>query len=458
MPSYRRALRNAYEDNKLVNRDVSRHLVFVQPHWRPHDDVAHCLVQLPFDLPDDAYIRDEIAATAQGTSSHGDADGVECPPELAAELVDALRGLDAGNMTKALTKCVVEFGGLVPVKVFDGQPRRLSAAVRAARSRLLSASQGVTLFDPESPEIAELGELAGYENVRKMADDVLFCLSGKVPPGLRLKTPNGFGVAGPPGTGKTACAKLFARWLGWPLVVVDMGRMKNKWVGDSEANMAITLAMIRALGQVVVLVDEFDKQSTGLVGEGTTDTTGAGMLSQLLQFAGDQTRKAFLIFAMNRLTGPIESLRAGRLNCVFFTPMPDDDTRLEIIRLKLQAAGAKAAKDVLETAVEKTTGLTGAEIEQLVQAATLLAARGGRDAVQATDLADARLRITPVAQMKPAEVAAMTEFEKFAVPVGPAGRPRAPAAGGSARRSRRRKPDRAHEDRRGRRSPGGLGG
>lgn len=422
-PGFRRAVRSLYEDDRLVcqHPQTRRHVFFCQPYLNPPESIRHCLVRLPFEPPSEGEIETVIAETQQAIT---DPERRTCDPDLKSELVQALRGLEHAAVVTAVSRCVVEFGGFVrEAEIVDpltgGKTvRRMVPTVRGVRSRMLSAGQGMRIYDPDDPEITCLGELSGYENVRELADDVILCRR-KDAREARLVAPSGFGLAGPPGSGKTVCGKLFSRWIGVPLVVMNMGTTKDQWMGSSEANMARNLATIRALGPSVVLFDEWDKQAGGLTSGLATENTSGAMLSLVLDFASDPRREAFLIFTMNRLHGPVESLRAGRISDFFYTPMPGAEERAEIMRLKLAEQGAAAPEDLDGVAAEgRLEGFSGAELTEVVnKACRRVFGRTGKKAPTAADLLEASARVTPVNKLKPDEVKAMEDFRNVAVPV-----------------------------------------
>lgn len=409
--SGRRALRNVYEDNRLVSGQIRRHVVFTQPYMNPHQDIRHCLSRLEFPLPDDQAIDRAITFQQEGLQSETAA---VCSAELRKELITAMRGLDIANIDKVLSYCLVEFGGFVPEREIRGTRRRLVTAVRTLRSRQLSSGQGLRIIDPDDPELTAFGALSGWERIREMADRVRFCRS-RPDNSVKIEAPNGFALAGPPGVGKSVCAKLFAKWLDVPCVMVNMGSLKEGIVGASEHNMALAIQTIRAIGDCVVFLDEWDKQSSGIVNGANDGNTSSSMLSQILDFANDPYRKAFLIIAMNRLTGPVESVRAGRVTHFFYVPLPDAIDREEILQLKIAERGGKILeKDVAKIAQDSVTGgLSGAELTVMVNTAMILAAMRGRDGCpDAGDLQAARDLVTPVTQLDSEEVNAMAQFEK----------------------------------------------
>lgn len=411
--SYRRAFRNCMEMNMLTAGQPAfdRRLIFLQPYMRPHEDIKHCLVRLEFPLPDDTAI-------AKIVDEFGSNQGNTCPPELRSELITALRGMGTISIETVLSYCLIKFGGFVPKKTIDGRTVELAATVRGLRSKQLSVGQGMRIIEPADPEIAELGQLGGYENLVALANRVNFCRTPTAK-ALGLKPPSGFAVAGPPGTGKTICAKLFAKWVGLPLCLVNLGALKGGIVGESESNTAAAIQTIKALGECVVLFDEWDKQAGGITGNVSDGNTSLGMLSLILEFASDPSREAFLIFTMNRLHGPIESLRAGRISRFLYTPMPDANERLQILKIKLQEAGAVIPTNLAEIADDSITdGLVGAELTEMVNEAIAIAAeeRGTKDPTIA-DLRVARKLITPVSKLNQEEIAAMADFKNKAVSV-----------------------------------------
>ncbi len=417
---YRRALRNRYETNQLVSGKISRHIFFVQSYLKPHEEIRHCLARMDFPRLNDKELDQEITLVESLVNK-------KCGDELRSEIIRSLRGLDISNVQTILSKCIVRFKGFIESAEFtdpdtgETYTERLVSVIRSMRSRQLSTGQGMRIIDPDDPELTMAGDLAGYENVQALSDEVKFCRSVKAVK-QNLRAPSGMGIAGPPGTGKTVCAKLMAQWLGVPLVIVQMGTVKEGIVGASEHNMNSVIETIKAIGECAVLFDEWDKQASGIVGSngGGDGNTSSGMMSIILDFASDPRRQAFLIFTMNRLDGPIESLRTGRISVFLYTPLPDHEGRARIIRLKLKEQGAEEPAGLEKVADDAVTaGLSGAELTGMVDKALIMAVkRCDRKAPTVDELIEARKFVTPMTALKPEEIAAMEAFAGIAVPVG----------------------------------------
>jgi len=137
----------------------------------------------------------------------------------------------------------------------------------------------------------------------------LFFLTGADP---RL-VPRGLLFGGPPGTGKTAGAKWVAEQLGVPLYRVDIGGTKNKYVGQSEANMLTNLSRLDQNDPAVALIDEVEKVfSTGI---NDSSGTTATMMSQLLWWLAEHKSRVLTIMTTNNAEAlPKELYREGRID------------------------------------------------------------------------------------------------------------------------------------------------
>ena len=136
-----------------------------------------------------------------------------------------------------------------------------------------------------------------------------FFLTGEDP----LLIPRGLLLDGNPGVGKSACAKHIAvRW-GVPLYRVDLGTVQAKYVGESEANLAIALSQLDNEAPAVVLLDEVEKMVSG-VGADTTGVAGR-MLGQLLWWLQEHRSRVFVVMTSNNSKIlPPELYRPGRID------------------------------------------------------------------------------------------------------------------------------------------------
>jgi AAA+ superfamily predicted ATPase len=204
--------------------------------------------------------------------------------------------------------------------------------------------------------------------------------------------PMGYLVCGPVGTGKTFLAQCMAGEMGAPCVILK--NFRSKYVGETEGNLERVLGVLRAMGPVVVVVDEADAALGNREQEGDAGTSSR-VFSLIAEQMGDTRFRGKILWML--LTSrpdllPIDLKRQGRaeVHIPLFYP-----SQVEEIRAMFQAMGRKAGvqlsvEDIPE--IHSTGRLSGADIEGIV---TRAARRGrlrgesgiGKDALQ-RELAD----------------------------------------------------------------------
>jgi len=183
---------------------------------------------------------------------------------------------------------------------------------------------------------------------------------------------------GPPGCGKTLLAKAIANECQANFISIKGPEMLTMWFGESEANVREVFDKARQAAPCVLFFDELDsiaKSRGGSVG----DAGGAGdrVINQILtEMDGMNSKKnVFIIGATNR-PDIIDSaiLRPGRLDQLIYIPLPDDASRIQILKANLRKS--PIAKDVdLNKMAAATKGFSGADLTEICQRACKLAIR-----------------------------------------------------------------------------------
>ena len=190
-----------------------------------------------------------------------------------------------------------------------------------------------------------------------------------------VRPPKGILLYGPPGTGKTLLAKAVANEADANFIAVKGPELVSKWVGESEKHIREIFKKARQVAPSIIFFDEFDSISK-VRGSSLTDATER-MVNQLLnEIDGiEELDKVVVIAATNRpdLIDPA-LLRPGRIELKLEVPMPDERSRLEI--LKVHTRRMPLDNDVkLEEWAEKTKGWSGADIAALCREAGMEALR-----------------------------------------------------------------------------------
>lgn len=198
----------------------------------------------------------------------------------------------------------------------------------------------------------------------------------------------GCALVGVPGSGKSTCAKAMAHILRLPLIKFDLGSVFGKYVGDSESNMRLALKTLDAAAPAVALLDEIDKALAGAGGGsldgGTSVRTFGTLLTWLAERSSSTKPPIFVVMSANDVRGlPPEYLRRGRIDELFFVDLPTASERVEILRVHMARAAAKGGKmpsfdeTQMQLLADRTAGFVGAELEQVVIEAMILAFDAG---------------------------------------------------------------------------------
>jgi len=183
---------------------------------------------------------------------------------------------------------------------------------------------------------------------------------------------------GPPGCGKTLLAKAIASQCNANFISIKGPELLTMWVGESEANLREIFDKARAASPCVLFFDEID--SIAKARDGGRDRTGGGVtqiLNQMLiEMDGMNVKKnVFVIGATNRpdILEPA-LLRPGRLDQLIYIPLPDQESRLSILKANLKKTPLHASVDLVEIA-KKTEGFSGADLTEICQKACKLAVK-----------------------------------------------------------------------------------
>jgi transitional endoplasmic reticulum ATPase len=156
----------------------------------------------------------------------------------------------------------------------------------------------------------------GFEVVGGM-DEVkkdLLVIAESIREGRTSRVPMGILFTGPMGTGKTFVAEAFAKECG--LTTIKLKNFRSKWVGATEGNLEKILNVIKAIGQVVVIIDEGDRAFGNTDGEGDGGTSSR-VIARIKEFMSDTSNRGRILFLVmtNRPDKlDVDLKRAGRLD------------------------------------------------------------------------------------------------------------------------------------------------
>ncbi|MEO6120662.1 MAG: AAA family ATPase, partial [Acidimicrobiales bacterium] len=230
------------------------------------------------------------------------------------------------------------------------------------------------------------------EAVSELAEVVEFLHSPERFANAGARVPHGFLLVGPPGTGKTLLARAVAGEAGVPFFALSGSDFVETYVGVGASRVRQVFDAARKLGRAIVFIDEIDAvgkaRTSGPSGGGAEERENT--LNQLLVEMDGFTKSGIIVLAATNRGDVLDPAltRPGRFDRRVVVPAPDRVGRTKI--LELYSRSRKFAPDVDMVALgRRTPGLTGADIEFLVNEAALVAARRDSDVITAADLQDA---------------------------------------------------------------------
>jgi len=269
------------------------------------------------------------------------------------------------------------------------------------------------MFMGNKPSVT-FNDVAGVEESKQeLAEVVEFLKYPDKFAALGARIPKGVLLIGPPGTGKTLLSKAVAGEAGVPFFSISGSEFVEMFVGVGASRVRDLFDQAKRNSPCIIFIDEIDavgrQRGAGL--GGSHDEREQTLNQILVEMDGfDSNTNVIVIAATNRpdVLDPA-LLRPGRFDRQVILDRPDIRGRIAV--LEVHAKGKPLEKDVsLEVLAKQTPGFSGADLENMVNEAAILAARRNRKTISMSEMEEAIMRVVAGPERKSRLI---TEKEKM---------------------------------------------
>ncbi len=388
-----RALRNLARLLPGRPRENAQAIIILSPDGNVPAELAGHTTVIEWPLPDREEIAAIMHAAVESLPDEMQKNALK-DPETA---IDAAVGLSGEEAASCYARSLVQTRTIDPL------------AVAREKKRVVAREGVLEWYDPipgGMDAVGGLDALKAWLESRKNA----YAPEAKA---YGLPAPKGALLVGIPGCGKSLTAKAIATAWGCPLLRLDLGALKSKYVGESEGNLRKALNVINSVGRCVVWLDEIEKALAGATQGGADGGVSSDALGTVLSWMQERTGEAFVIATSNDVSAlPPELLRKGRFDELWFVDLPTTKERVEIVKAALRAHNRQAAKvDCLKVA-EACVDFTGSEIAAIVPDALYAAFADKKRQIATSDLVNAASFVVPLAKTASDKISSLREWAK----------------------------------------------
>jgi SpoVK/Ycf46/Vps4 family AAA+-type ATPase len=270
--------------------------------------------------------------------------------------LNALKGLTLNQARQATARAILQNGGL------DGNAAALIMDQKVEALR----EGGLLEYYPSQDNPSELG---GFQNLQRWLERARMGFTPEAK-AMGLTPPRGILVVGVQGCGKSLSAKAIARSWGLPLLKLDMGRLYNKYMGETERNFRKALEMAETLAPCVLWLDEIEKALSSGSSSESDEGVSLRVLGHFLTWLQEHKQGIFVVATANNITRlPPELMRKGRFDETFFVDLPTPAERRTILNIHMGLRRQDPTSIDLDAITAATEGFSGAELEQALIAA-----------------------------------------------------------------------------------------
>ena len=274
--------------------------------------------------------------------------------------------------------------------------RRMSASMGDAGKQMNFGKAKIKNMNDEKRKTTFADVAGADEEKEELQEIVEFLKNPQKYNELGARIPKGVLLVGPPGTGKTLLARAVAGEAGVPFFSISGSDFVEMFVGVGASRVRDLFEQAKKNSPCIIFIDEIDavgrQRGAGL--GGGHDEREQTLNQLLVEMDGFGANEGVIMIAATNRPDILDPalMRPGRFDRQVMVGYPDIKGREEI--LKVHAKGKPIGPDVnLKTIAKSTAGFTGADLENLLNEAALLAARRNLRAITMTEIEEATIKV-----------------------------------------------------------------